>query len=252
MPKENSNTHKELFARFCEERSREALREFLKNHTGEQSDCDFKGTWPEFPSIAKHILGIANSGGGCVIVGIEEKEDKTFEPTGLASLIDKADFNNGVHSFLPVRLRSNVTVEDFKYEASEYAKIIGKKFQVIFVTGDSLQLPYVSLREGTGIRRNAIYVRRQGMTEEANDEELQQLINARLSTGYSSNTEIDLRRQIEELKILYDELAKWNSLPLNQQISLRMGHMGCDPYDRFLAEMVRFKCLKLQNMLINH
>jgi predicted HTH transcriptional regulator len=244
MPSESSKSPKELFTHFCEERSHEALRAFLNNHTGEQSDCDFKGEWPELPKMAKLILGIANSGGGCIIVGVEEREDKTFKLKGLKLLKDKADFNQGVHSFLPIRLRSNVCVEDYK--------ILGKKFQVVFVTSDSIQLPYISMRDsGNDILQNVIYVHRQGMTDKANDEELQQLINKRLATGYSSSSEITLRNHLEELKILYSELAKWKSLPLNQQIALNIGLLGCDSYDRFLTETIRIKCHKLQNLLIN-
>ncbi|HTB82035.1 MAG TPA: ATP-binding protein [Candidatus Sulfotelmatobacter sp.] len=245
MLNENPQSPKELFARFFEVRSRETLLAFLDGHTGEQSNCDFKENWQEFSCIAKHILGFANSGSGCIIIGVEEKADKTFKLKGLESLQDKADFNNGVHSFLPTRLQGDVCVQDYK--------IRNKNIQVVFVTSDPVQLPHISTREGKGILPNTIYVRRQGMTDKANDEELQQLINTRIATGYSSSREITLRNHLEELKVLYTELAKWKSLPINQQFALSAGLSltGCDPYDRFLSETIRIKCHKVQNLLIN-
>lgn len=243
MPNEDTKTPKEIFERFFRERSQKTLQEFLENHTGEQRDCDFKKDWPELPCVAKHILGIANSGDGCLIVGVEEKRDKSSKLTGLESFLDKAEFSDGVYWFLPVRLQSNVSVEDFK--------IRSKKVQVVFVNSDPIQLPYISTYAGKGIERNTIYFRRQGMTIEINDEELQQLINRRLATGYSSDREISLRNHLEELKILYSELAKLKSLPFNQQIALNLGLTGCEPYERFLSETIRIKCHKLQHLLIN-
>lgn len=243
MSNNDNKSPKEIFSHFLAERSHKTLQAFLDNHTGEQRDCDFKRGWPELSCMAKHILGIANSGGGCIIIGVQEQEDKAFKLVGLESNCDKAKFCDGVYSFLPARLQSNVSLEDFK--------IRNKKVQVVFVTSDPIQVPYISTDAGIGIERNIIYIRRQGMTNEANDEELQQLINKRIATGYSSSSEIALRNHLEELKILYSELAKWKSLPLNQQIALSIGLMGCDSYDRFLTDTIRIKCHKLQNLLIN-
>ena len=144
MPKGKPKALKELFAKFFENPSREGLRELLKNHTGEQSDFDFKREWPDFSSIAKHILAIANTGGGCIVFGVGEMLDKTFDAVGLAAIKDKGEFQDQIRSYLPFRLRSSVSLEDFSYDASEYPKIIGKKFQVVFIVSDPTQLPYAN------------------------------------------------------------------------------------------------------------
>lgn len=244
MSNESPVSSKEFFARFCEERTRESLREFLKNHTGEQSDCDFKGIWPDLSQAAKHILAIANSGGGCLIIGIEEKEDKTFDFTGLNLLQDKADFNNGTHKFLPTRLHNSVSLEDFSFEASEYPKIIGKKFQVVFVISNPAELPFVSADEGKAIQRNRIYVRRQGMTVEANYDELQSLFDKRLAIGTSVRP---ISEHLDELKQLQLDLQRWKaSTPLALQVSFSW---GVERYDQFLERMILVKQYKIQAML---
>jgi predicted HTH transcriptional regulator len=65
----------EEFARFFEKPTREGLRELLKKNVGELQHCDFKVQWPALPKLSRILLGIANSGGGCVIIGVAENED---------------------------------------------------------------------------------------------------------------------------------------------------------------------------------
>ena len=203
---------KEEIAKFFESPSREGMRDLLKNNLGEFPDLDFKAQWPTLSKLARHLLGFANlGGGGCIIIGVAEKGDKTLESKGVDALIDKSTVMNGIKKFLPDTLLDDVEILDFVYEASEYPALVGKKFQVAFVTGDNQHLPFVSMADGDGIRSSAIYVRRGSSTEEANYDELQNIINRRLETGYSSRTEIDVRTHIEQLKMLYGHIDKYNS-----------------------------------------
>jgi hypothetical protein len=64
MNRKESKTVHESFSRFFEAPSRESLRVLLKEHVGELRNCDFKETWPEHAPVARHLLGLANSGGG--------------------------------------------------------------------------------------------------------------------------------------------------------------------------------------------
>jgi hypothetical protein len=201
-------TFKEEFARFYESPTRESLRELLRNNLGEFPNYDFKEQWPTFSKLARHLLGLANVGGGCVIIGVAEKDDKSLESRGIDLLVDKADVTNGVKKFLPSTLLDDVEIGDFTYDAAEYPSLIGKKFQAIFVSGDPKHLPFVSMADGDGIRSSAIYVRRGSTTDEANYDELQRIINRRLETGYSSQSEIDARTHIEQLKMLYGQVSK--------------------------------------------
>lgn len=198
----------EEFAVFYEKPTREALRNLLKNNLGEFPNCDFKEQWPEFSKVARHILGIANSGGGCIVIGIAENADKSLEAKGIDPIIDKSQVINGVKKYIPGSLLSDLDILDMSYDAAEYPKLVGKKFQVVLVSEDVKRLPYVATAEGAGIRNNAIYVRRGVSTEEANHDELQRIVNARLDSGYSSQSELNLEAHIEHLRLLYKQIEK--------------------------------------------
>ncbi len=201
---------KEEFTRFYENPSRESLRELLKNNLGESPNLDFKKIWLTSSKMARHILAIANAGGGCIVVGVAEKDDRTLEANGIESFTDKATIINGIKKYLPDILLEEIGVYDFSYDASEYQKLVDKKFQVLFIQSDPKRLPYVSMTEGDSIKNNAIYTRRGTSSVEVNYTELQEIINKRLETGYSSQTEIDLQTHIEHLKMLYGQIHEYH------------------------------------------
>ena len=201
----------EQFSQFFEDPSREGLRDLLQNHFGESNSFDFKENWPPALSkIARHILGFANSGGGCLVMGIKEKDDNTFDPVGVDKLLDKADIQKGIQKFIPPQIEYEIL--NFSYDSSEYPKIVGKKFQVIFVEDIPGYIPFVSKSDGTGIEENAIYVRRGTNTVKANYEELQKVLNRRVETEYFSQREFDLDQHLAELRILYDQIPRYISL----------------------------------------
>lgn len=197
----NKNLHEE-FTQFFEKPTREGLRNLLKSNYGERDHLDFKAEWPAFPKLARHILAMANSGGGCMVIGVGEKPDGAMEAVGLAKLTDKADISKSLSSLLPSRLKYGVL--DFTFEASEYPALIGKRFQVVIVEDDPDSIPFVSQGDGgDGIRKNAIYARKGTASEEADDSQLQQIINRRLATGHSTASEMAICRHLDELAALY-------------------------------------------------
>ena len=200
--------YKEIFAKFYEDPTREGLKDLLKDNLGESPDLDFKEVLPSFPKLAKHLLAIANHGGGCIIIGVGEKDDKTLEAKGIIELIDKKNIIDGIKKFLPDVLSQDIDILNFAYDASEYEVLKGKRFQAILISGDSKHLPFISMSDGDGIRKNAIYTRLGTSSEEANYETLQTIINRRIETSYSSQSEIDLRTHLEELKSLYNYIEK--------------------------------------------
>lgn len=154
---------------------------------------------------------------------------------------------------MPSVLVDKVEILDFVYEASEYPKIVGKKFQVIFVGTAPNYSPFTSMADSEGIQKNKIYVRRGTSTEEANYQEVQNIINKRIETGYSSRNEIDLRTHIEELEMLYglvkssyifptslisSQLQSLSSAALNiaeQYKSIPNRHYPTESYEAFIA-----------------
>lgn len=142
------------------------------------------------------------------MVGVREAEDKSLDAAGLPSFKDKADVSNGLKNVLPTDLLRHIDVVDFSFDASEYPSLIGKRFQVLFVGSEAKELPYVALKGGAKLRANSIYVRKEGITEEASHDELQRLINSRIDTGYSSTKELDLEQDIAQLKILFNSVPR--------------------------------------------
>jgi hypothetical protein len=212
--KKNKSLHED-FARFFENPTRDKFRELIKTNYGELDNLDFKQEWTSIWSkTAKHILGIANNGGGCLIVGVKQLEDKSLEPCGLSTLVDKADIIKKIKKYLPSFLLSEIEVLDFSFDASEYPKLVGKTFQILLIGDNPKYLPFVSqATSGNDIRETAIYVRRGTSTEEANYEELQRILNRRIETNQSSQTELDLQTHFDQLNFLYSLIKEGKVVP---------------------------------------
>jgi len=196
-----TKAHHEGFSRFFEKPTRESFRELIRQGIGETDYLDFKAEWPSLNKIAKHILALANSGGGAIVVGIKQNDDGSLESSGLAELIDKVEIVKIVNKYAPSSL--NYDVIDFTFEESEYSAIKGKKFQVVIVEHSEKNLPLLALKSGTDIKGNIAYVREGTESIEANHEQLEHLINIRIESGYSSSHTLDLREHLDQLKVLY-------------------------------------------------
>lgn len=212
---------KEEFARFFENPTRESLRDLLRNHTGETDHVDFKREWPAWPKVAQHILAMANSGGGAIFIGMQQKADNSYASIGVEMLKDKARLQQKLERFLPERVLFNVF--DFAYEDSEYPQLVGKKFQVLLVEDTPSYIPFLSTSDGDGICKGDIYVRRGTQSIKANYEELQQIINRRIETTYTSSEEFALEEHLAELRVLYNQIPRYLEPFAHFSDSLRSG-----------------------------
>jgi len=162
--------------------------------------------WGSLSKIAKHILAFSNSGGGCIIFGINQLKDGSLEAVGLDNITDKSEVENGVSNFLPQGLEYQVL--DFTYTESEYDNIKGKRFQVLMIEDAPEYIPFISKKDGEGINKDAIYVRKGTSSKKATYEEIQAMINRRLETRYSSTSELELEEHLIQLKVLYKHIDK--------------------------------------------
>lgn len=153
------NIHEE-FAKFFENPKRETFRDLIRHNFGELTTCDFKEDWPKDPKIAHHLLGLGNSGGGCLIFGVAEQSDGSLRAVGIGKIRDKADIINGIEKYLPNSFIStmNNNILDFSFTESEYPLIRGRNFQAIFVEDNPEQVPLIAAADGQGIRKAAIYI----------------------------------------------------------------------------------------------
>jgi predicted HTH transcriptional regulator len=246
---------KEEFAKFFESPDRVKFRDLLKNNTGEYNHLDFKAEWIEQEPLAKAILGFANSKGGAVVFGVKENNDNTFEPTGLASLKEKTEVKKSVQSYLPEKI--NWDIHNFEYNESEYNSIKGKKFQVLIVEDTPHFLPFLSLRDGTELKKNRIYYRGKTNTEEATYEQVQEIISRRIDTSFSTTKAMQFRDHLNQLKELYEMTPEnYLSYPwltnLHGMFGMRAMRNPLHPeegFDEFISKMIKIKKEIIQKLI---
>ena len=239
----------EGFAQFFSAPTREALRELLRRNLGETDYLDFKQAWPDTPKLVRHILALANSGGGATVVGVTQAADGKLLPTGLNALKDKVDLIPPVKAYVPKSL--DVQVLDFHFDASEYAALVGKVFQVLLVESNAKELPYLASKDGEGIRANAIYVRSGTASAEANQTELHGVLNRRIESGYSNQSELDLQKHLAQLRTL-DEARPLNDSWLNEMERERRGRYEDEEssdFKEFLEDIYEAKKAQILRIL---
>ena len=115
---------KDIVYRLLQEPTLDNFRNFLKGQTGEHNSIDFKEKWIEPTKLVKEMLAIANSGGGIIIFGVKEKEDKSFSYDGIEEIVDKAKISNDIKNLVKgVMVESyiepgNQTIHDHVYGKS--------------------------------------------------------------------------------------------------------------------------------------
>lgn len=252
----------EDFTKFFENPTRDSFRDLIQNHFGEQNFMDFKSEWPELSKMARHVLAIANSGGGIIIVGITENENG-LEATGITRMQDKADIDNKFKNYINEDLEYHVL--DFSYTTSEFELLQGKSFQILLIEHNERRIPYISKSDGTGIKKNMIYIRRGTSSVEASYEDVQKLINSRIETQYSSQPEIRLEEHLSQLKILYSHIKKYEIVypdsPLINfsKVATRAfhgepehvvnSHYPVEGYDAFISRLIDIKKKRIVKLI---
>ncbi len=197
---------KDKFYKVLTEPTMENFRFLLQNHTGEEDYLDFKADWESNEKIAKHLLALANSGGGCIVFGVKQELDGTFTIKGLSSLNDPSKLKEGIKGKIPNTLKYHI--KDFEYKSAEYAAMKNKKFQLLIVEDDPKNLPFVCCSNGKDIKDGAIYVRDHTESVLANSYQIDEIINRKLNAKkIPKDRNMDLDEHLKQLKILYNELT---------------------------------------------
>lgn len=254
------NPLKEEFARFFEYPSRDGLRNVLKNNLGESAYLEFKRQWPEDFKLAKHVLAIANCGGGCIVIGVDEADNSSLVPVGLELLREKSKVDQGLRRYVPENLAINLLVMDFGYQESEYPRLKGKSFQAVFIPDLPGDIPFLSTKEIDRFQPNTIFVRRMASTEEANYEELQRIISRRIETQHSSSPALNLSKHLIELRLLHEELDHFHlqyrhgnpialMLLARPTVTIDGADVSVEAYEDFLAIEIIAKQEKITKLL---
>lgn len=218
---------------FLNDPTHETFRELLLHNTGETDFLDFKMKWIDLTKLAKHILAIANSGGGCIIVGVSQKSDGSASLDGLsnADFLDKADVDNKLDNYLPNWLKYRT--EDFIFDSQDVEPLRGKKFQVLIIEYDPKYVPYTSIISRGELRYGAIYIRQGTKSIEASNENLVDMILRKVKSGGSYTTELSLQEHLTQLKQLYYERNKQSD----------------EEYETFIEQTIALKQRRIEQIL---
>lgn len=198
--------NKDLLYAVLKDPTLENFRLLLQSHLGEEDQLDFKKEWEEDEKISKHLLAMANSGGGCIIFGVCQLSDGTFECEGIEKLKDAAELKKGIKKYIPDTLKYHL--KDFKYESSEYEKLINKMFQILIIEDDSENLPYICCRDGSNVKDGDIYIRSGTESRKANNYQVDKIIEKKLiACKLPKKKDMTLKQHLEQLEVLYNELT---------------------------------------------
>ncbi|MEE4341428.1 ATP-binding protein [Pseudomonas alliivorans] len=204
------------FTEFFARPTKETLRSLLKLSVGETNNVDFKEVWPEKAKLAKHVLALANTQGGILVIGVAD--GSVLASVGLQEFKDKTDVGKQLSPYIPSNLAYEVF--DFEYDQSENSELTGKKFQVLMVESNNQDLPYMAIKSAEDLKNNAVYIRKDCASTEAGYSELQELLDARIATQDAAKRLLDLEEHCEQLKVLY---AQTNESASNSSVAFLLG-----------------------------
>ena len=242
---------------------RENFFELITNGFGEQDNLDFKEVWIDAQKLASIILGIANTGGGIVILGVRENGNGTLAPIGLEELEDKEKMIGKLANFLPENLKPNILDFDFRDEA--YSKVEGKLFQRMCIYSNDIELPYVWKKNSNEAEGGCIFYRRGTSTVKANVQEIKDMINKRIEAAYAKKSSLNLEEHLIQLRTLYDYIPLYGSmtvpfaniiknlpyLNVGQSTLKNMDNRNVpkESYEEFIVNMIEEKKEKIKKVL---
>ena len=254
--------------------SRDGFKTFLKESCGELDNIDFKEKWITKGKLAKIMLAMANTGGGVVVLGIQENKDDNYLAVGIDELKDAADVEKEIKKLVPRNL--SYSVLDFIYDDEIYGEYAGKKFQAIIIADAPEQLPFFSIGASDDIEKDCVYVRRGTSSEKASARDFETMIQRKLENVFKESNDLSLKEHLEQLQFLYDSIPQKKRVLVKkgnrfvgameglQALSERMTEIFGEPdqyeevpnenypsedYEQFLVRMIDKKKLKIEKVL---
>ena len=254
--------------------SRDGFKTFLKESCGELDNIDFKEKWITKGKLAKIMLAMANTGGGVIVLGIQENKDDNYLAVGIDELKDAADVEKEIKKLVPRNL--SYSVLNFIYDDEIYGEYAGKKFQAIIIADAPEQLPFFSIGASDDIEKDCVYVRRGTSSEKASARDFETMIQRKLEKVFKESNDLSLKEHLEQLQFLYDSIPQKKRILVKkgnrfvgameglQALSERMTEIFGEPdqyeevpnenypsedYEQFLVRMIDKKKLKIAKIL---
>lgn len=257
---DRSEVFKEDIYVFLQNPTRENFIKIVFKGSGELSNLDYKENWVKEQKIAEIIIGMANIGGGAIIIGVKENDDKTFEAVGLEKLEDQANIHSKIDNFLPNEVKYDVFNYDFRDES--YNKIKGKLFQLLIINSDDKELPYVWKKNTDIAEEGCIFYRRGTKTVKANMQEIKEMTDKRIKAILLEESKLQLEEHLNQLKILYKNIRFQNNSILFSSMFKNIQNFGNsarvngenllypdESYEEFVTDMILKKKKKIERIL---
>lgn len=191
---------KESFAKLFDDPNRVTLKDSLNNLTTEYDDFELKEREIETHTLAKHIIGMANTNGGIIILGVKETENGP-KPCGLVDNTDTTDMKKQLTKYLPHELTYDIHQIDYN-ERNEWNDLKNKSFKIIKIEFTPEYIPFLPIKESKDYLRTDIFCRKNSSTTKCEYDDLQDILNKRKSINHDRISALTLRNELEELKIL--------------------------------------------------
>ncbi|WP_295612016.1 helix-turn-helix domain-containing protein [uncultured Methanobrevibacter sp.] len=203
---------KENFAKLFDDPNRVTLKDSLMNLTTEYDDFEFKEIEIETHILAKHIIGMANTNGGIIILGVKDTENG-LKPCGLESTRDITDMKKQLAKYLPHELTYDIHQIDYD-ERGEWGDLKNKSFKIIKIVFTSEYIPFLPIKGSENYEKTDIFCRKNSSTTRCEYDDLQDIFNKRKRINRYRISALTLRNELEELKIL----SSYNTV-FNQALS---------------------------------
>lgn len=193
---------KEKFARLFDDPNRQTFKIALDNLTGEYDDLEFKEQEIDVHILAKHILGIANTSGGIICLGVKESEDGLI-PIGLDNSSDSTDLKKKLSKYLPYNLDYEVHPIDYD-DNGLWSDIRNKSFKIITVEYTPENIPFMPMKGSDDYEKTDIFCRKNSSTNRCEYDDLQDILNKRIT---ASQNFLNLNQELKELEILMERTS---------------------------------------------
>jgi len=233
----------ECLDNFIKKNKKEDFHKIYLEHPGEQEDLDFKKKWPDSESLAKHVVGMANTKGGCIVIGVEEKKGtKEKMYTGLEKFEESSDIKEKLSTFIPECLKRNIRIVDLDYKnpAEDFSGLNEKLFQVLIVDYCPDFLPFMTEKDGKKVINNGIYVRCGASTRYATYQDIQELIRRRIEAERTSFEGIEMKKNLANLK----ELKNFSEVPFLVSVPTILDQYGIN---KFIHDMIKKQKKVIEN-----
>ena len=119
------------------------------------------------------------------------------------------------------------------------------------------KIPFLSMRDGDNIKKNVVYYRGSVNTEPATQEQLQEVINRRIDTGYSTTKEMEFRAHLSQLNDLYNAIPKYyatapwlSAINLMSMFSKKKNpNYPDEDFEGFIIRMIKLKKEIIQKII---